>query len=188
MTQKEIQREKFNFLTRSRTRLLFNSGTKWGWKGNLIGVFFSKSSLMKQEWMNYSEVKSVISCRGSELTSSCERKGASVSCWLRKLRSKALGRQSHRDALERACLPPTPAPCVPLSPFHPEAHLAPSLRSRCCCVINLACLKLIVLYLTSQSIGRIPLLVPRVCFQVWYKQEEFCQQFSQIFFRYFISR
>ena len=188
MSQKEIQREKFNFLTRSRTRFLFNSGTTWGWKGNLIGVFFSKSSLMKQEWMNYSKVKSVISFRGSELTSSCERKDASVSCWLRELRSKALGTAVTQGCAGRRLPPTHPALCVPRSPFHPEAHIAPSLRSRCCCIINLACLKLIVLYLTSQSIGRIPLLVPRVCFQVWYKQEEFCQQFSQIFFHYFIPR
>ena len=124
MTPKEIQREKFNFLTRSRTRLLFNSGTKWGWKGNLIGVFFSKSSLMKQEWMNYSEVKSVISCRGSELTSSCERKGASVSCWLRELRSKALG-----TAVTQGCagtrLPPShPRTLRPPLSFSPWGSLS----------------------------------------------------------------
>ena len=126
---------KISFSYQEPTRFLFNSGTKWGWKGNLIRVFFSKSSLMKQEWMNYSKVKSVISCRGSELTSSCERKGASVSCWPRTLRSRALGWQPHRDAMERACLPPSqPRTLRPRTAFQPEARLALSLRSCCCCI------------------------------------------------------
>lgn len=49
---------------------------------------------------------------------------------------------------------------LPLS--HPDVHSALNLSSCCCCIINLACLNLIGLSLTSQSIAQIPLVLPRV--------------------------
>lgn len=49
---------------------------------------------------------------------------------------------------------------LPLS--HPDVHSALNLSSFCCCIINPACLNLIGLSLTSQSIAQIPLLLPRV--------------------------
>lgn len=138
--------------------------------------------------MNYSKVKSVISGWGSALTASGKRKGASVSCWLREPRRKQDNwhRQSVTVMLWNAhpSLPTCITPCL-LSPGC-SLSLSSDLSSCGCCIINLACLKIIVLYLTSQSIARIALSVPRV-FAKRGTNNEFCQQFSQVFFLFFLS-
>lgn len=129
--------------------------------------------------MNYSKVKSVISCWGSELTSSCKRKGTSVSCWLRKLRSRIMSTGRHTAMY---CLSPN----LTFPPLSPSAFHPAGLSSCCCCIINLACLKLIVLYLTSQSIARIPLLVPRVFSKSGTNNKSFASSLAKYFY-YFIS-
>lgn len=79
------------------------------------------------------------------------------------------------------------SPLSPSRPFSPCRSLRSESGSCCCrCVINLACLKLIVLYLTSQSIARIPRLVPRVFSKSGTNNKSFASSLGSIF-HYFIS-
>lgn len=89
------------------------------------------------------------------------QKGSSVSCPLKELDISVIRhQQSHTDAIVHT----VSLSCVRslLSLSHPDVHSALNPSSFCCCIINLACLNLIGLYLTSQSIAQIPLLLPRV--------------------------
>lgn len=109
--------------------------------------------------INYSKVQSVISCTGEEAGILLQMlKGSSVSCPLQEQNNSIVRHQQlHTDAT--VCTVSLSLACA-LS--HPDVLSALSLSSFCCCIINLACLNLIGLYLTSQSIAQIPLLLPRV--------------------------
>lgn len=89
------------------------------------------------------------------------QKGSSVSCPLKELGISVIRhQQSHTDAIVHTVSLSCAHSLLSLS--HPDVHSALNPSSFCCCIINLACLNLIGLYLTSQSIAQIPLLLPRV--------------------------
>lgn len=114
---------------------------------------------------NYSKIQSAVSCTGLELASSCKRKkrvAQQVLHW-RSSVSVLSGTSCHILMLQWVQSPSIArflSLALPLS--HPDVHSALNLSSFCCCIINLACLNLIGLSLTSQSIAQIPLLLPRV--------------------------
>lgn len=89
--------------------------------------------------------------------------------------------RSHSDAMERA-LPPSLPPRSPLSPLHPDSVLS-SEAQLSLLLYNQSSLSEANSPLFNQPINRKDSTAsPKSLLQVWYKQEEFTQQFSQVFF------